>query len=414
MNIRRMEVAFWLHDSKKPGKAQIYCKISVKGEREDIGSTGITIWKEDWNYTTHRVSHTDPTAQFKNEQLTTLELQLMAIYNDLFRRKTTITAGKIKRIFQRGGDGASLITAFDLFLKDVKADPDRTDGTHGAYDDCRKKLIDFLISEQALDLPADDFDISWLKKYRRWMKLIPVGDKTGHADSYVRKHSQTIAQVTRWAKLNHLAEHNPLDGYRIPDVKYPSPLFLTDEEFETLRNHHFKNPHIQEVADVFIIYCRTGFHYGDLKDFVINHRTALQRGIDGELWLIKDRIKTEVTARVPQFDEVKQIVDKYGGWEHLPIKSNKTMNDRLKLIAAELGFHPDLSTKAGRKTFTDWCFNSLYLTTDAVKVMLGRKSDKGLEVYGRPDERRVIHELTKTDVFTKRHGERDEKLRKAS
>lgn len=400
MNSIRMEISFWLHKSKKTGLAQIYCTICIKREQQDIGSTGITIHKNHWDYATHRVTSADPTAHFKNEQLTMLELRLMAIYNDLFRRQTAITAGKIKRIFRKGSDGgAALLTAFDFFLADVKTDPDRSAGTWETYDDCRKKLVDFLIEEKALDLPAEDFDVAWLKRYRRWMKSIPVGGKIGHADSYVRKHSQTIKQVTTWAKVNRLADFNPLEGFRIPDVKYASPLYLTDEEFHRLRHHTFKNPHIQEVADVFIIYCRTGFHYADLNDFVKKYRTALQRGIDGEMWLIKDRIKTEVTARVPQFDEVRQIVEKYGGWEKLPIKSNKTMNDRLKLIAAELGFHPDLSTKAGRKTFTDWCFNTRMLTTDAVKVMLGRKSDKGLEVYGRPDERRVIAELKKTASY---------------
>lgn len=411
MVIRRMEISFWLHDSKKEGKAQVYCRISVKGDREDIGSTGITIWKDDWNYDTHRVRNTDLRAHFKNEQLTTLELQLMAIFNDLFRRKAQITAGKIKRIFKRGSEGASLLTAFDFFLKDVEQNPDRTKGTWETYDDVRIKLIDFLINEKALDIPAEDFDIAWLKKYRRWMKSIPVGEKVGHADSYVRKHSQTIKQVTRWAKNNHLADHNSLDGFRIPDVKYGSPLFLTEEEFQKLRVHPFKNPFMQQVADIFIIYCRTGFHYGDLMDFVKKYRTALQRGLDGELWLIKDRIKTEVTARIPQFREVADIVNKYGGWEHLPVKSNKTMNDWLKLIAAELGFHPELSTKAGRKTFTDWCYNTLHLTTDAVKVLLGRKSDKGLEVYGRPDERRVIAELNNSRAFQEDKNEEAEKVR---
>lgn len=407
MKIKRMEISFWLHDSKKEGMAQIYCKISVRGDREDIGSTGITIYKVDWDYTRHRINASDPKAYFKNEQITTLELQLMAIFNDLFRRNTTITAGKIKRIFRRGGDGASLLSSFDLFLKDIRENPDQTPGTWRAYDDCRKKLIDFLIGEKALDLPAEDFDVAWLKRYRRWMKSISVGPKTGHADSYVRKHCQTIKQVTRWAKLNHLSSHNSLDGFRIPDIKYAPPVYLNEEEFERLRSHTFKNPHQQEVADMFILYCRTGFHFGDLNDFIKHYQTALRRGIDGEVWLIKDRIKTEVTARVPQFREVSDIVKKYNGWENLPLKSNKTMNAWLKLIAAELGFHPGLSTKAGRKTFTDWCFNTLNLTTDAVKVLLGRLSDKGLEVYGRPDERRVINELRESQAY-------QEELRKVS
>ncbi|WP_165358892.1 phage integrase SAM-like domain-containing protein [Spirosoma sordidisoli] len=396
-----MDISLWLHDSKKPGKAQVYCKISIKGERVDIGSTGITIWKDHWDASTRRVLDDDPMAHFKNEQLSAIESQLYAIYNDLFRRQAVITAGKIKRMFLRGGEGASLLSAFELFLLDVKSNPDRTAGTWETYDDVRIKLIDFLISEKSLDLPAEDFDEDWLKRYRRWMKTIPVGGKTGHADSYVRKHSQTIKQVLRFAKRKHLAAVNPLDGVRIPDVKYGSPLFLTDEEFERLKKHKFTNPHMQEVADVFIIYCRTGFHYADLKDFVTKHQTALRRGIDGKTWLIKDRVKTEVTARVPQFKEVASIVNKYGGWENLPIKSNKTMNQWLKLIAGELKFHPELSTKAGRKTFTDWCYNTLHLTTDAVKVLLGRSSDKGLEVYGRPDERRVIGELEQSAGYQK-------------
>jgi hypothetical protein len=269
MNIKRMEISFWLHHSKKPGYAQVYCKISVKGERADIGSTGVTIRIDDWDYQSHVVKVSDPTAHFKNEQLMTLKLQLMAVYNDLFRRQTSITAGKIKRIWKRGGDGASLLAAFDLFLKDVKENPDRTAATWEVYDDVRKKLVDFLISDKSLDMPCEDFDVAMLKKYRRWMKSIPVGDKIGHADSYVRKHSQTIAQVTRWAKLNHLASANALDGFRIPDVKYSDPVYLSEEEFDKLRRHRFENPHQQEVADVFIILCRCGFHYGDLLDLVV-------------------------------------------------------------------------------------------------------------------------------------------------
>ncbi|GAB3754046.1 phage integrase SAM-like domain-containing protein [Spirosoma pomorum] len=399
MNINRMEVNYWLHDSKIPGKAQIYCNITVKAERVEIGSTGLTIYRDHWNADTQRITKADPKSQFKNEQLVTQELQLMALYNDLFRSKVTITAGKIKRLYKRGSDGASLATAFDMFLKEVKDDPERSKGTWETYDDCRKKVIDFLISQQALDLPAEDFDVNWLKKYRKWMKSIPVNGKTGHADSYVRKHSQTIKQAIRWAKANHLADRNDLEDFRVPDVAYPDPIYLTEEEFTRLLNYQFTNKYKQEVADLFIIYCRTGFHYADLKDFANRYQSALQRGIDGKPWLIKARIKTEVKARVPQFKEVAAIVDKYGGWEKLPVKSNKTMNDWLKLIAAELGFHPDLSTKAGRKTFTDWCYNTLNLSTEAVMVMLGRKSSKGLEVYGRPDERRVISELNQSQAY---------------
>jgi len=162
---------------------------------------------------------------------------------------------------------------------------------------------------------------------------------------------------------------------------------------------------LQETADIFILLCRCGFHYGDLQDFVKEHRTALRLGLDGKPWLIKDRIKTQVSIRVPQFAAVEKIVKKYGGWEQLPIRPRGKFNGYLKLVAAELNLPDELSSKAGRKTFTDWCFNVLLLSTPSVLVLLGRKTAKGLEVYARPDERRVIAELAQSKALKpKRKG----------
>ena len=401
--VKRMEISFWRHKSKQKDKVQLYCRISVAGERAEIGSTGITIWRDHWDG--QRISDKDPEAFFKNEQIDIMRDQLRATYNDLFRRKEKITAAKIRRIFQSGNESVSLLSAFEMYLTDSAQDPDRKlkKSSLEVYENVRKKLVDFLISQKALDLLVEDFDLTWVKKYRRWMKQLPLdGDQIGHADSYVVKHTQTIKNVLTWAKLNKVADSNPLDGMRIKNAEYDDPVFLSEEQFQRLRTHTFENSHLQQAADIFVILCRSGFHYGDLTDFVQKSKTAVRKGLDGETWLIKDRIKTEVSIRVPQFDEVKTIIDKYGGWEKLPLTSLPKFNYWLKVIAGKLDLPQDLSSKAGRKTFTDWCFNTLLLSTDSVKVVLGRKTDKGLEVYGRPDERRVIGELEQSKVLQQR------------
>ncbi|GAB3550445.1 phage integrase SAM-like domain-containing protein [Spirosoma fluminis] len=403
MNVSKMEITFWRHKSKQKGKAQLYCRISVGGERQDIGSTGLTIDFNHWDG--ENITNADPDAYFKNEKLVIIRNQLRAIFNDLFRKKEPITAAKIKRIYLGSAGSVSLLAAFDLYLKDCRSDPERnlTKETVGVYDNVRKKLLSFLIHKKALDLLVDDFDLTWVKAYRSWMKKVKLPDGTiGHKDSYITKQTQTIKNVLIWAKLNKLTDSNPLDGYRLKGIEYDDPVFLTDEEFAKLRAHTFDNYRLQEVADIFIILCRTGFHYNDLRDLIRHHKTALRKGIDGQVWIMKERIKTEVMTKVPQFDEVKEIVEKYGGWEKLPFISLAKFNYWLKVIAAQLGFHPDLSSKAGRKTFTDWCFNTLGLTTDAVKVVLGRKSASGLDVYGKPDERRVASELRQSKVMQER------------
>ncbi|GAB3803103.1 hypothetical protein GCM10028819_32470 [Spirosoma humi] len=401
--VKRMEISFWRRKSRQKDKIQIYCRVTVGGDRVDVGSTGITAWHDHWDG--KQITNQDPEAFFKNEQIGIMRDQLRAIFNDLFRRKEKITAAKIRRIFLSGSECVSLLSAFEMYLIDSAHDPERNlkKSSITVYDNVRKKLVDFLISENSLDLLVEDFDLTWVKKYRRWMKQFPLdGEQIGHADSYVVKHTQTIKNVVTWAKLKKIADSNPLDGMRIKNAEYDDPVFLSENQFETLRSHKFDNIHLQQAADIFVILCRSGFHYGDLKDFVQKNKTAVRKGIDGETWLIKDRIKTEVSIRVPQFDEVKTIIDKYGGWEKLPLTSLTKFNAWLKVIAAKLDLPEDLSSKAGRKTFTDWCYNTLLLSTDSVKVVLGRKTDKGLEVYGRPDERRVIGEMEQSKVLQKR------------
>jgi hypothetical protein len=403
MNISTMEISFWRHKINAQGKVKLYCRISVAGERVDIGSTGLSIYYDYWNG--EHISDKDPEAFFKNEQLDIMRNQLRATFNDLFRKKEKITAAKIKRAFLGQSTTVTLLSAFALYMKDSQKDQERklTAATLNVYDNVRKKLTTFLISEKATDLLLEDFDITWVKKFRQWMKTVPLPDgKVGHADSYVVKQTQTIKNVLIWAKLHKLADSNPLEGLRIKGIEWDDPVFLTEEEFQRLRAYPFKNRRFQETADVFIILCRSGFHYGDLVDFVKKYRTAIKQGLDGQPWIVKDRIKTEVKIHVPVFEEVQQVVDKYGGWENLPIRPPQRFNLYLKNVADEVGLHEELSSKAGRKTFTDWCFNKLMLSTDAVKVVLGRKSAAGLHVYGRPDERRVISELEKSKEMQKR------------
>jgi integrase len=399
-----MKISFWRRKSKTPGLSNIYSRVAVSGKQVDICSTGVEIRTEHWDG--ERVTDHDPDAQFKNQTIDTIRTRLWMAYHSLFSKHEAITPQKIKRAFlEQTGGRITLTSAFEKYLKDSQIDQERdlTSSSLTVYDNVRKKLIDFLIHEKALDMLASDFDLTWLKKYRRWMKTVKLdGGKIGHADSYVAKHSQTIRNMLTWAKLDKLIHDNPLEGYRVKGAVFDDPVFLTEEQFQTLRSHRFDNPHVQQAADVFIVLCRSGFHYGDLKDFVKKYKTAIKTGVDGEPWLVKERIKTKVKIHVPQFSEVKEIIDKYGGWENLPLVSGVKFNYWLKVIAGELHLHPDLSSKAGRKTFTDWCYNKLYLSTDSVMVLLGRKSSKGLEVYGRPDERRVAAELNQSKEMQKR------------
>ncbi|MBO9637008.1 MAG: phage integrase SAM-like domain-containing protein [Siphonobacter aquaeclarae] len=366
----------------------------MDGHLENLGSTGIRIQKGDWNTKSGMINPTDPLSTFKNEKLFLVKARISAIYNDLFRAGKPFTVQTIKKAYITNGAGFSLLSTFDAWLKHIKNDDETIleESSLEVYDNVRKKLTNFLIDEKDVRIPIEQFDIEMLKKFRAWMRR-----KHHHEDSYIRKNSQVVKQVTCWALTQKMTDFDPLAGFRVKNERKKMPIHLTPKMYDDLRSHRFRNPFLQEVADVFLVYCRTGFHYRDFRDMARNARQAIQPGVDEKNWIYHPRIKTGVMTKVPVFDEVLPIIEKYGGWENLPVKANKTMNDWLKLMAAEMGW-PDplasvISTKTGRKTFSDWCLNTLGISREALAVMLGRLTTRGLEDYGRPDERRVALEL---------------------
>jgi len=276
------------------------------------------------------------------------------------------------------------------------------------YEDVGDNVLKFLITRKKQNELLENFDVDLLKQFKSYLI------KQHYADATIRKSQSVIKDMLTWAKSEKLLTSNPLDGHRIKHEKTKPHVFLSVAQFELLRSHQFSNDKLQQTADIFILYCRTGFHDQDLKNMAAQGETVIYKvaGYDFIKW---SRIKTEEMAKVPAsaWPEIYQIITKYGGWHKLPFISGQKMNDYLKLMAMELNVEISkmplsyrqqinlepislkLSVKAGRKTLADWLLNELNWSRSAVKVVLGLKSDRSLDSYVREDERRVAHELRK-------------------
>jgi integrase len=87
-------------------------------------------------------------------------------------------------------------------------------------------------------------------------------------------------------------------------------------------------------------------------------KTEIKEGIDGNLWIMSERQKTNSTTNVPLLPQALKIVEKYK--EHplclqrgsvLPVSSNQKMNEYLKEVAVLCGFPFTLNTHIARRTF---------------------------------------------------------------
>lgn len=412
-----MEKLFWAHPSKKsPDLVTIYFRITMDKARAELGSTGIQVNRKHWNQEAQRITARTAEAQQQNQTLDIWKERASAIFNDFLRKEEPFTVNNIKKLFKQDGKGFSFVALFEMYLKQIGKDPEITVGTYQTYEVVKNKVAYWLKREKQPDLPAESFGLALVDKYRLYMRI-----DEERKPATIRKHTQTIKQVLAWAYLNDYTIRNPLQGYRVKAVKPNDPIFLTSEELLSLLNFQFdaSDRVLAEVRDYFLICCFTGLAYTDLKSLHSSHlsykvlptETAENVGL---IWLEKDRVKTDVTARQPLHPIAKFILDtRYQGKpELIHVRPNQKTNLYLKIIAMRVGITKTLTTHVGRRTFTDLCLNgglysevfapicpeiknfkNLLFSTESTLTMMGRTSAKGLEAYAKVDERRIMLEL---------------------
>ncbi|WP_285544964.1 phage integrase SAM-like domain-containing protein [Dyadobacter frigoris] len=391
-----MEILFWRHSTssqKRRDVSTIYLRLTINGQREEIGSTFIKIHNSTWLEESQRISDQDPMSNFKNEQLSLMEGRLWAIYNDLLRKGQSVTAEKV-RVLYVVPDSITYMATFGLFQKEYDANPKIAESSRKTLKNIRTLVLRYLIHENRQNILIEDFDEDVMKGYQVWAQ------NEDYEESYIIRSSRGIKQITSYAKRKKLILEDPLVNFKISHEKLKRPEYVDSIQLTVWRKHEFMHPTAQIVADLFVLYARTGFHYQDLMQIIKDPDEYIYTGIDSNQWIIKPRQKTQVDAKLPiqNFMEIKEIVDKYQGWKNLPTFTNSTMNMWLKVCAAEVNLklnraqriYPKLSVKHGRTSFCDYCLNELGIARDALLTMMGRVSAAELERYVRGDERGVV------------------------
>ena len=405
-----MEILIYRHQissQKKKNICTLYCRVTIDGQRAEIGSTSIKINFDEFDPSTQQIINNYNAQELNFIIEHEFKSKLYSIYNSLLLKNEIITAKKIKELFQCPVYSVRLIEIYDRFLKDFETKTiervnsknetmtaQRSASTLRPLNVCRNKLLTYLIDTKQTNLICDDLDERFFTKYEQWLFAVP------HKQPTVVKHLRTLRQVTKYAKREKWIDFDPFAETQVDAEQIHDPKFLSQEQLLFWLRFEFSSKPAQEVADFFALCCLTGFHYIDLVQVVKNPSNYLRPGLDGKMWIYKPRQKTKIMAKVPiaYFQTIEQIVDKYGGWDKIPVKQNHYVNAWLKICVAEINLHlPDgqkiyekLSVKHGRCTFTDTWFNVLGKETAALLPILGRTTSWGLDRYARVDERAVI------------------------
>lgn len=246
-------------------------------------------------------------------------------------------------------------------------------------------------------------------------KLTP--DVIHHLENYIRnnplkvydrcegnglmKHMERVKKVLGWSCSLGWIERSPFALYRLK-FKYVEREFLTETELFNLEAFDFQNPSLAFVRDMFVFSCYTGLAYADMIKLAAD---TIDKDLKGRYWIYTTRQKTEVRVDCPMLRTAAAIYEKYR--DHplslargtvFPYRSNKEINDLLKMIAEIVGIKKHLTYHLARHTFATTIALMNDLPIETLQKVMGIKKLSTVMIYVHVMQKKVTDDMDKLDA----------------
>lgn len=403
-------------DKKQSGSSPIMMQLYLEGRRAYIGS-GHRVSYEEWDSTFGRVKGNSKKVNSINLHLDTLKMDVLEIFHNMKSTQSDITVFEIRDRLM-GKDEVSKKLAItiselcELHNKQCEGLVGIEIGkiTFKRYSLYKGRILDFIdFKFKALDIPVDQIKYSFALEYEIYLK------------SVVKLHQNTLVKFMQY--LNRVLDYgvrydylskNILSGYKA-HTKETKKEYLTSDELTRIIEKEISITRLSEVRDCFVFCCYTGYAYLDASLLTKNH---IVTGINGKKWIFTSRQKTDNVSNVPLLDPALEIIERYK--DHpiclsknrlLPMKSNQRLNSYLKELADICGITKPLTTHIARHTFATTVLIANGVSLEATSKMLGHKSIKTTQIYGKIVETRVGAEMDKLSekLFSKGNDQTDRK-----
>nr|WP_319570585.1 site-specific integrase [uncultured Draconibacterium sp.] len=151
--------------------------------------------------------------------------------------------------------------------------------------------------------------------------------------------------------------------------------YLTLKELKIIKEKDIEINRLRIVRDIFLFACYTGLSYVDIAKLNASH---IQKGVDGDDWIIIDRTKTSTRCRIPLLDVPRKIIKQYTNYPVceqkgllLPVLTNQRMNSYLKELADICHIKKNLTMHVARHSFATSVTLNNGIPIETVSKMLG-------------------------------------------
>ncbi len=388
-------ILVWLSASRsrKP-EGTLYARVTVDGKRAEI-SLGKKIKTELWDERTARAIGRSDEAYQINSFLDLVKGKINQHYYELLASDAVISAEAVKIIYlgieQRGKTVLEVFRyhndqMFALIGKDIAI------GTHKRYKVAIGKMERFIkATYRKTDIPLLDLKYSFIADFEYYLK---TEDKIDHNTAI--RYIKIVKKIANVAVRNEWIAHNPFQAFKCT-TKEVNRGYLSEEELEILMNKVLPSTRLEEVRDIFIFGCYTGYAYAEVEILSAEH---ISIGIDGQKWIHINRTKTKNKSNVPLLPIALKLVEKYKNHEEakikgkiFPVKSNQKVKDYLKEIAEICGINKKLTFHIARHTFATTVTLANNVPIESVSSMLGHASIRTTQIYAKVIEKKVSTDM---------------------
>ena len=352
-----------------------------------------------WKTEVGKAKGTKEDARTLNTYLDTLRAKLNKQFNQLLSGDELVTAELLKNaLLNKVAPSKSIMEVLDYHNAQVAARV----GTDYAPATLRrnrmglKKVKLFMKHQyQRADMPLDQLNRRFVTEFEHFLKTVE-GIQHNTSMNYIKYLKKTVLLALSYEWL----DKNPFVGIK-HSIREVTREFLSTEELARMVEKPFSIRRLDEVRDIFVFSCYTGYAYADVLKLTPDH---ILTGINGKKWIMTQRIKTETRSNVPLLPPALAILAKYAQDPEclakerlLPVKSNQKMNAYLKEVADMCGITKPLTFHIARHTFATTVTLTNGVPIETVSSMLGHKNLRTTQIYAKVVEHKVGEDMDRLE-----------------
>ena len=399
------KILFYLKrkEVNRKGEVPIMCRITINRTISQF-SCKRSVDPKLWDISANRVSGRSESAIETNLVLDDIRNGLNKRYYKILEHDGYIDADKIKSAYL-GLDQTqpTLLQLFRNFLSDFERlyqSGNRSLSTYYKYKRSYDLLEEFIkYKYNRKDITLNEITSSLISDFDLYMR---TDKKLAHNTVWINqmplRKMITIAINKGWLYKD------PFWEYKISAEEVDRG-FLSEEEIFILMNMTFKRKKREIVRDLFIFCCFTGLSYKDMTNLTTKN---LQIAFDGHPWIITRRQKTNISSNIWLLDIPLKIIDKYRNTLKneflLPVPCYETLRTGIKSIAKECGIDKNITWHVARHTYATQICLTNGVPMESLSKMLGHKSIKTTEIYGKILDKKVSSDMEKLSHILKKNS----------